>query len=147
MIEGGGGSIINIASLGGLRCLPGMPAYCASKAGLIMLTQQVALDFGPANVRCNAVCPGGTRTAMLEKSLGPLAEAIGTDLEGVFARISSMVPLKRTANPSEIAGICSYLASDDSTFRTGAVRLVDGGAAIVDIAGAALTSAGVKWGV
>jgi NAD(P)-dependent dehydrogenase (short-subunit alcohol dehydrogenase family) len=147
MIEGGGGSIINIASLGGLRCLPGMPAYCASKAGLIMLTQQVALDFGPANVRCNAVCPGGTRTAMLEKSLGPLAEAIGTDLEGVFARISSMVPLKRTANPSEIAGICSYLASDDSTFMTGAVLLVDGGAAIVDIAGAALTSAGVKWGV
>ena len=48
MIKGGGGSIINISSLGGLRCLPGMPAYCASKAGLIMLTQQVALDFGPA---------------------------------------------------------------------------------------------------
>jgi meso-butanediol dehydrogenase/(S,S)-butanediol dehydrogenase/diacetyl reductase len=147
MIQGGGGSIINIASLGGLRCLPGMPAYCSSKAGLIMLTQQVALDFGPAKIRCNAVCPGGTRTAMLEKSLGPLAEAIGTDLEGVFARISSMVPLRRTANPSEIAGICSYLASDDSTFMTGAVLLVDGGAAIVDVAGAALTTAGVKWGV
>ncbi|MBN1994289.1 MAG: SDR family NAD(P)-dependent oxidoreductase, partial [Anaerolineae bacterium] len=77
MIEGGGGSIINIASLGGLRCLPGMPAYCASKAGLIMLTQQVALDFGPNKIRCNAVCPGGTRTEMLEKSLGPLAEATG----------------------------------------------------------------------
>jgi len=56
---------------------------------------------------------------MLEKSLGSLAEALGTDLEGVFARISSMVPLRRTANPAEIAGICSYLASDDSTFMTG----------------------------
>jgi meso-butanediol dehydrogenase/(S,S)-butanediol dehydrogenase/diacetyl reductase len=147
MIKGGGGSIINIASLGGLRCLPGMPAYCASKAGLIMLTQQVALDFGPAKIRCNAVCPGGTRTEMLEKSLGPLAEVLGTDLDGVFRCVSSMVPLRRTAHPTEITGICSYLASDDSTFMTGSVLLVDGGAAIVDVAGAALTNAGVKWGV
>ena len=147
MIRGGGGSIINIASLGGLRCLPGMPAYCASKAGLIMLTQQVALDFGPAKIRCNAVCPGGTRTEMLEKSLGPLAEAAGMDLDGVFTCISAMVPLRRTAHPSEIAGLCSYLASDDSTFMTGSVLLIDGGAAIVDVAGAALTNIGVKWGV
>ena len=147
MIKGGGGSIINIASLGGLRCLPGMPAYCSSKAGLIMLTQQVALDFGPAKIRCNAVCPGGTRTAMLEKSLGPLAEATGTGLDGVFTRISSMVPLRRTAHPDEISGICSYLASDDSTFMTGSVLVVDGGTAVVDVAGAALTNFGVKWGV
>jgi NAD(P)-dependent dehydrogenase (short-subunit alcohol dehydrogenase family) len=147
MVKARGGSIINIASLGGLRCLPGMPAYCASKAGLIMLTKQVALDFGPARVRCNAVCPGGTRTAMLEQSLAPLAQVLQTDLDGVFAAISSMVPLRRTADPSEIAGLCSYLASEDSTFMTGAVLLVDGGAAVVDVAGAALTQAGVKWGV
>jgi meso-butanediol dehydrogenase/(S,S)-butanediol dehydrogenase/diacetyl reductase len=147
MIEGDGGSIINIASLGGVRCLPGMPAYCASKAGLIGLTQQVALDFGTSKIRCNAVCPGGTRTKMLEKSLGPLGEVLETDLEGVFECISSMVPLRRTAKPSEIAGICSYLASDDSMFMTGSVLLIDGGAAIVDVAGAALTNAGVKWGV
>jgi meso-butanediol dehydrogenase/(S,S)-butanediol dehydrogenase/diacetyl reductase len=147
MIEGGGGSIINIASLGGLRCLPGMPAYCSSKAGLIMLTKQVALDFGPHKIRCNTVCPGGTRTEMLEKSLSPLGEVLETDLDGVFERISSMVPLRRTASPSEITGICSYLASDDSTFMTGAVLLLDGGAAIVDVSGAALTNAGVKWGV
>jgi meso-butanediol dehydrogenase/(S,S)-butanediol dehydrogenase/diacetyl reductase len=147
MIKGGGGSIINMSSLGGLRCLPGMPAYCASKAGLIMLTKQVALDFGPDKIRCNAVCPGGTRTKMLEQSLSPLAEVLETDLEGVFRCVSSMVPLRRTANPNEITGICSYLASDDSTFMTGAVLLLDGGAAIVDVAGAALTNAGVKWGV
>ena len=147
MIEGGGGSIINIASLGGLRCLPGMPAYCSSKAGLIMLTKQVALDFGPAKIRCNVVCPGGTRTEMLENSLAPLKEVIGTDIDGVFERISSMVPLRRTASPDEITGICSYLASDDSTFMTGSVLLLDGGAAIVDVSGAALTNAGVKWGV
>jgi len=65
MIKGGGGSIINVSSLGGLRCLPGMPAYCTSKAALIMLTKQAALDYGPSKVRCNAVCPGATPTAML----------------------------------------------------------------------------------
>jgi len=147
MVEAGGGSIINIASLAGLRCLPGMPAYCASKAALIMLTKQVALDFGPDEIRCNAVCPGGTRTEMLEASLAPLADTIGTDLDGVFARVSSMVPLRRTASPDEITGICSYLASDDSSFMTGSAILLDGGAAIVDVAGAALSNVGVKWGV
>ncbi|MGD8455191.1 MAG: SDR family oxidoreductase [Anaerolineales bacterium] len=147
MVKGGGGSIINIASLGGLRCLPGMPAYCSSKAGLIMLTKQVALDFGPDKIRCNVVCPGGTRTKMLEKSLSPLQEVLETDLNGVFSCISSMVPLRRTASPNEISGICSYLASDDSKFMTGSVLLIDGGAAIVDVSGAALSNAGVKWGV
>ncbi len=147
MINAGGGSIVNIASLGGLRCLPGMPAYCASKAGLIMLTQQVALDFGPSRIRCNVVCPGGTRTEMLEKSLSPLAKILGTDLDGVFRHVSSMVPLRRTANPDEIAGICSFLASDDSSYTTGSVFMVDGGAAIVDVAGAAVAQAGVQWGV
>lgn len=84
---------------------------------------------------------------MLENSLAPLKEVIGTDIDGVFERISSMVPLRRTASPDEITGICSYLASDDSTFMTGSVLLLDGGAAIVDVSGAALTNAGVKWGV
>jgi len=147
MIKGGGGSIINISSLGGLRCLPGMAAYCSSKAALIMLTKQAALDYGPFKVRCNAVCPGATRTAMLEHSLSPLAQALSTDVDGVFARISSNVPLRRVAAPDEITGICTYLASDDSSFMTGAVLLIDGGAAVVDVAGAALSNVGINWGV
>jgi meso-butanediol dehydrogenase/(S,S)-butanediol dehydrogenase/diacetyl reductase len=147
MIRGGGGSIINISSLGGLRCLPGMAAYCSSKAALIMLTKQAALDYGPFKVRCNAVCPGATRTAMLESALSPLAQALSTDVDGVFARISSNVPLRRVAAPDEISGICSYLASDDSSFMTGSVLLIDGGAAVVDVAGAALSNVGINWGV
>jgi NAD(P)-dependent dehydrogenase (short-subunit alcohol dehydrogenase family) len=146
MIKNGGGSIINIGSLSGLRCLGNMPAYCSSKAGLIMLTQQAALEYGPSKVRCNIVCPGGTRTASLEHSIGSLKEALHTDIEGVFNFISSMVPLRRFAMPHEISGICSFLASDDSTFMTGTVLLVDGGAAVVDVSGAALSNAGVKWG-
>jgi meso-butanediol dehydrogenase / (S,S)-butanediol dehydrogenase / diacetyl reductase len=147
MIKGGGGSIINISSLGGVRCLPGMAPYCSSKAGLIMLTQQAALDYGHAKVRCNAVCPGATRTKMLEEALTPLADVLHTDVDGVFACISSNVPLRRVATPDEISGICVYLASDDSSFMTGSVLLLDGGAAVVDVAGASLSSAGVNWGV
>jgi NAD(P)-dependent dehydrogenase (short-subunit alcohol dehydrogenase family) len=147
MIKQGGGSIINISSLGGLRCLPTMPAYAASKAGLIMLTQQAALDYGPHKVRCNVVCPGGTRTAMLEHSLGQLQGVLQTDVDGVFKVVSSGVPLRRFAAPEEITGICSYLASDDSAFMTGSVLLIDGGSHVVDVSGATLTQAGVQWGV
>lgn len=147
MIQGGGGSIINISSLGGLRCLPGMAPYCTAKAALNMLTKQAALDYGRFKVRCNAVCPGATRTEMLEEALSPLTEVLKTDVDGVFACISSNVPLHRVATPDEISGICSYLASDDSSFMTGSVLLIDGGAANVDVSGAALSSAGVNWGV
>jgi len=147
MIKGGGGSIINISSLGGLRCLPGMAAYCTSKAAINMLTKQAALDYGRFKIRCNAVCPGATRTEMLEEALSPLTGVLKTDVDGVFACISSNVPLKRVAAPDEISGICSYLASDDASFMTGSVLLIDGGASIVDVSGAALSSAGVNWGV
>jgi NAD(P)-dependent dehydrogenase (short-subunit alcohol dehydrogenase family) len=146
MISAGGGSIINISALGGLRCLPGMPAYCTSKAGLNHFTKQVALDYGPANIRCNVVCPGGTRTEMLAEALTPVAEAMETDVEGVYEKMSANVPLRRIAAASEITGACVYLASEESSYMTGAVLLLDGGAAIVDVAGAALSDSGSKWG-
>src|SRR5208283_1230316 len=104
-------------------------------AGLIMLTKQAALDYGPFKVRCNVVCPGATRTAMLEHSLTPLAGVMKTDVDGVFARISHNVPLRRVATPQEITGVCVFLASDDSSFMTGSTLLIDGGAAIVDVSG------------
>jgi NAD(P)-dependent dehydrogenase (short-subunit alcohol dehydrogenase family) len=146
MIQAGGGSIINISALGGSRCLPGMPAYCTSKAGLNHFTKQVALDYGPANIRCNAVSPGGTRTEMLAEALSPVAEAMGTDVEGIFARMAASVPLRRIGLASEMAGICVYLASEDSSYMTGTVLLLDGGVAVVDAAGAALSDGGSKWG-
>jgi meso-butanediol dehydrogenase / (S,S)-butanediol dehydrogenase / diacetyl reductase len=146
MIKIGGGSIINIASLAGTRCLPGMPAYCSSKAGLIMLTQQAAVDYGPQGIRSNVVCPGGVRTAMVEHSLGGLKDLLKTDLEGVFKFVSANTPLRRFATCEEMGGICSYLASDDSSYMSGSVLLIDGGVAGVDAAGATLNAAGVKWG-
>lgn len=135
MIEKGGGSIINIASIGGIRCMPGSPAYGTSKAGLIHLTKAVALDYGPFGVRCNAVCPGATRTEMFEDTVGKIAEAKGTNIETLLKQFSSPVPLRRVSAPAEMAGVCAFLASEDSSFMTGAVLVVDGGAVVVDVAG------------
>ena len=143
MIKEKKGSIINIASLGGMRCLPVCPAYCTAKAGLIMLTQQAALDYGKYNIRVNAVCPGGIDTELLDEMIIPLSEKLGTDKQGALDYFSKDVPLRRVSKPEEITGICSYLASDESSFMTGSALLIDGGSAVVDVSGAAVTNAGL----
>jgi meso-butanediol dehydrogenase/(S,S)-butanediol dehydrogenase/diacetyl reductase len=140
MIKAGSGSVVNISSLAGLRCNSEMPGYCATKGGLINLTQQAALDYGPYNVRCNVVCPGATRTAMFTENMEQFARMVGTDVEDIFSRFTKDVPLHRVSRPDEMAGLCAYLASDDSSFLTGAAIPVDGGAAIVDVSGAVISS-------
>ena len=147
MIAGGGGSIINIASVGGKRCLPGMPAYCTSKAALIMLSQQTALDYGPQNIRCNAVCPGGIKTAMTEKEFGQFGEMLGIEKDQFLDIIAESLPLKRFGQPHEITGICTYLASDESSFTTGSALLVDAGTSIVDVVGASIMAELQKGGL
>jgi meso-butanediol dehydrogenase/(S,S)-butanediol dehydrogenase/diacetyl reductase len=144
MIKNGGGSIINIASLGGTRCLPACPAYNTAKAGLIMLSQQVALDYGQDKIRVNAVCPGGIDTELLDEMILPLAKSLKTDKQGALDYFSHNVPLRRVSKPHEITGICSFLASEESSFMTGAALLIDGGAAIVDVSGAAVSDAGIQ---
>jgi meso-butanediol dehydrogenase / (S,S)-butanediol dehydrogenase / diacetyl reductase len=140
MIKAKGGSIINIASLGGTRCLPICPAYCTSKAGLIMLSQQAALDYGKYNIRVNAVCPGGIDTELLDEMILPIAKKMGTDKQGALDYFSRNVPLRRVSKPEDITGLISYLASDESSFMTASALLIDGGAAIVDISGVAFSS-------
>ncbi len=147
MIKGGGGSIINIASVGGLRCLSGFPAYCSSKAGLIMLTQQAALDYGRHNIRCNAICPGGIKTEMTEKEFGQLGKMLGMETDSFFAMISKVLPLQRFGQPPEIGGICTFLASDDSSFMTGAALVIDAGTAVVDALGATMVDALRRGGI
>lgn len=147
MLKSGGGSIINIASVGGMRCLPGMPAYCTSKAGLIMLTQQVALDYGRHNIRCNAVCPGGVKTDMTKKDFGQFGKMLGIDPDTFLNQIPMETPLRRFADSPEIGGLCSFLASDDSSFVTGAAILIDGGSAVVDVIGASITAALRRGGI
>ena len=91
MIKQGGGSIVNIASLAGVRCLPSMPAYCASKGGLIQLALQCALEYGPKGIRSNVVAPGATRTEMLINAMKGLSEAIKKD---AFEVLTESVPLR-----------------------------------------------------
>lgn len=134
MMKTGGGSIVNISSLAGLRCQPKATAYSASKAALNMLTQQVAFDYGRYNIRCNAVCPGFVYTDMVKQGgLGKLAERVGTDMQSLVNNVFKDIPIRRPGTAEQIAGICTFLASDDSSYITGAVIPVDGGTAIVDV--------------
>ncbi len=146
MIKNGGGSIINIASLAAVRNIPAMPAYSASKSGLIGLTNATALDYGKFNIRVNVVAPGPIKTEMLEHSMAGLAEALNTDIAGALNTLTQHLPLNRPALPSEVSGAVVFLASDDSSFITGTIINVDGGALVVDPCGAAVSGAGNAWG-
>ena len=138
MIEAGGGSIINIASLAALVNPPRLPAYCVSKAGLVSLTKQAAVDYGVHKIRVNCVCPGATMTDMFRGGMTRFAEECGLAVDEVFRAFSQDIPMKRVSDPSEMAGLCSFLAGDDATFVTAAVIPVDGGAVVVDVSGAAI---------
>ena len=136
MIKNRGGSIINIGSGAGIRAMANHSAYCTSKAALIMLSQQAAIDYGPQKVRVNAICPGVVKTPMAEKDLGEIAKIIGMDNASFFDMIAKVTPLQRFAEPMEMGGICTFLASDDSSFITGAAIAVDAGTTVVDVIGA-----------
>jgi meso-butanediol dehydrogenase / (S,S)-butanediol dehydrogenase / diacetyl reductase len=126
------GSIVTISSDSGLRAGPRSAAYCTAKAGLIMLTQCIALDYGPRGVRANCICPGWVRTPMADRSMDELGELRGADREGAYELVSSRVPLRRPGSPDEIAAAVAWLASDGAGFTTGAVIAIDGGNSVVD---------------
>ena len=122
MLERGAGSVIFTSTFVGYTVgFPGAAAYAASKAGLIGLTQALAAEFGPKAVRVNAILPGGTDTPMAREMNGT-PEAL--------AQVASLHALKRIAKPEELAQAVLYLASDASSFMTGAAMLVDGGVSI-----------------
>jgi NAD(P)-dependent dehydrogenase (short-subunit alcohol dehydrogenase family) len=118
MLSTGGGSIINIASVAGLTPLLNQGIYCVSKAGLIMLTKVMARELGGHGVRVNCICPGLVQTR--------LSEVLWSD-PAVRQAMTSITALGRIGQPDEIVGAAVYLASDASSFTTGAVVPVDGG--------------------
>jgi NAD(P)-dependent dehydrogenase (short-subunit alcohol dehydrogenase family) len=114
----GGGSIVNTASVGGLIGTAGITAYCATKHGVVGLTKSAALDHIGDGIRINAVCPGGTRTAMLTEWF--------KDPEVERAALAG-TPIGRMADPAEIARTVLFLASDEASFMVGHALVADGG--------------------
>lgn len=119
MLNNGGGAIVNVSSFAGLAASKlGLVAYSASKHGVIGLTKTSAVEFAKQGIRINAVCPGATRTAIIEKFI--------SDPE-VESRVASNNPMNRIASPAEVAEAIVWLCSDAASFVTGIAMPVDGG--------------------
>jgi NAD(P)-dependent dehydrogenase (short-subunit alcohol dehydrogenase family) len=121
MLKQGGGAIVNTASDAGLLGVPQMPAYVASKHGVVGLTKTAALEYAKQNIRINAVCPGVIKTPMVDRitSLRP----------GRVDRMTAAEPVGRMGKPEEIAETVVWLCSEAASFVTGFPMPVDGGVA------------------
>lgn len=128
MLETGGGTIINTASIAGLVGIAESPAYNAAKGGVVLLTRNMALDYAKQGIRVNAICPGYVETPLIQNHIQSFPEAEGKAMyEGLFA----LHPMGRLATPAEIAKAVLFLASDDASFITGHTLTIDGGYTIV----------------
>lgn len=116
MLESGGGAIVNNSSTAGLGGPPGMSGYAAAKHGVIGLTKAAAIDYGPRNIRVNALAPGPILTERLL--------ALGQE---TLNHIAGMVPMRRLGEPAEVARTAAWLCSDQASYLTGVTIPVDGG--------------------
>lgn len=114
----GGGSIINMASIAGMKPEQGMGVYAVTKAGVLMLTQVLAVELAPLHIRVNALAPGYVKTQF---------SSVIWQSPHVYPRVKARIPQGRMAEPDELTGIVLYLASDAASFTTGATFTVDGG--------------------
>ncbi len=119
--ERGGGAIVLTASVAGIRSGAGSPAYSASKAGVINLAMTSAQQLAGSNVRVNAVCPGLTETGMTKPTFDYARDA------GKMDRVGRLNPLRRGAQPEELANVVAFLASNDASYVNGQAIAVDGG--------------------
>ena len=123
MLAAGGGSIVNMSSVASsIKGVPGRFAYGATKAAVIGLTKAVAADFVGQGVRCNAICPGTVETPSLNQRLADTG-----DYEAARAAFTARQPMGRLGQPEELAQLALYLASDESSFTTGQIHIIDGG--------------------
>lgn len=119
------GSIVNIASIHANLTIGGMFPYAAAKSGLVGLTRSLALDYAAMNIRVNAVCPGWTRTALVQEWFD-----LQPDPQSAEASILNVHPMKRIATPMEVANLVAFVASDEASAITGASLAVDCGLGI-----------------
>ena len=122
MVERRAGSIVNMASIGGIVGVRDRLAYCATKFAVVGMTKCVALDFADAGVRCNCICPGRVETPFVRERLAEYP-----DPQKAYEEMTATQLLRRMAAPAEVAAAALYLASDASAFVTGSSLILDGG--------------------
>ncbi len=126
--QGGGGAIVNIASVAAFNGSAGMASYATSKAGLIAFTRTLANEYGQYGIRANCLCPGWVRTPMSEEEMREHAQKYGGTVDQAFDALAQRIALRRVAVADEMAGCALFLASADSSFVTGTALVADGGA-------------------
>ena len=123
MVKSGKGSIINMSSAASsIKAAPNRFVYGSTKAAVIGLTKAIAADFIRHGIRCNAICPGTVHSPSLDQRI-----AAQGNVEKVYAEFVARQPMGRLGRPEEIAALAVYLASDESTFTTGQIHIIDGG--------------------
>jgi NAD(P)-dependent dehydrogenase (short-subunit alcohol dehydrogenase family) len=122
MREAGGGVMVNLSSVHGLLTAPGALLYDTLKAGVIALTRQLAVEYGPDNIRVNAICPGHIVTERMQERW--------RDHQDTLRFFAEQYPLRRTGTPEDIANAIAFLCSDEASFITGQALVVDGGLSI-----------------
>ncbi|MET0530867.1 MAG: SDR family oxidoreductase [Microvirga sp.] len=131
MLDKGGGSIVNIASgASSVRGIPNRYAYGATKAAVIGLTKSVAADFIRRGIRANAICPGTVQSPSLDERIDSQAKSSGQSVEAVRQAFIDRQPMGRLGTAEEVAALAVYLASDEASYTTGHIHLVDGGFAL-----------------
>ena len=133
LLESPGASVVLVSSSAGIFAGPaGTAGYTAAKTGIVGLTRWLAREYGPRGVRVNAVSPGWIRTQLGEGAMAFLAERDGLTMEEAYAAATARIPLRRAAEPEEIAAVCAFLTSSDASMVTGHTLVADGGGAVVD---------------
>jgi NAD(P)-dependent dehydrogenase (short-subunit alcohol dehydrogenase family) len=126
------GAVVSVASVAALRAAGGMGGYAATKAGLAMLTQSLAVDHAHQGLRANVVCPGWTVTEMADEEMAAFGAERGLPVSGAYELVTALVPQRRPARADEVAAVVAWLLSDAASYVNGAVIPVDGSAAAVD---------------